>query len=110
MLYAGAAYFLTTSGYPQTATWAVIACGASLTVSYVKAKGEAAIAGSRNIIPHDVLNRLFADGILAFEIRMFILVLGLLTGQLLLAVASIAILASITAVQRLISISVKLEK
>lgn len=110
MLYSGAAYFFASSAHPATATWAVVACGASLTVSYVKAKGEAAVASSKLIIPHAVLNRLFADGILAFELRMFVLWLGLLTGHLLFAVASIAVLASITALQRLITISETLEK
>lgn len=108
MLYSGAGFYLAGETDPTAAVWAVIACGASITVSYVKAKGEAAAASSKNIIPHHVLNKMFADGMLTFEIRMFVLVLGLLTGQLLVAVAGIAILASLTALQRLVTISEKL--
>lgn len=108
MLYSGAAFYLASGTQPAVAVWAVIACGASLTVSYVKAKGEAAVASSRSIVPHAALNRMFADGLLSFEMRMFVLALGLLTGQLLLAVAGIAVLASLTALQRLLTISEKL--
>lgn len=108
MLYSGAAFYLANGTQPAAAVWAVIACGASLTVSYVKAKGEAAVASSRSIVPHAALNRMFADGLLSFEMRMFVLALGLLTGQLLLAVAGIAVLASLTALQRLLTISEKL--
>lgn len=107
MLYSGAAYALATGAFAGEAVWAVIACGASICVSYIKAKGEAAVASKKNI-DHATLNRLFKDGIAPFEIRMAILVLGLLTGQLFFAVAAIAILASFTAVQRLILISRKL--
>lgn len=109
MLYSGAAFYLSLTAYPATAVWAVIACGASLTVSYVKAKGEAAVASGEQRIPHEVLNKMFTDGLLTFEIRMCVLILGLLTGQLLVAVAGIAILATLTAVQRLAAISEKLE-
>ena len=109
MLYSGVAFYLAQSAHPATAVWAVIACGASLTVSYVKAKGEAAVAASKTVIPHEILNRMFADGLLTFEVRMFVLILGLITSQLLIAVIGIAILASLTALQRLIAISEKLK-
>jgi phosphatidylglycerophosphate synthase len=108
LLYSGAAYVLALSNHPATAAWAAAACGASLSVSYVKAKGEAAVATAGKAIPHAVLNRMFADGLLTFEVRMFVLVVGLLCNQLVIAVAVIAILASYTATQRLIRISQKL--
>lgn len=108
MLYSGAAYFLAAGDNPTTAVWAVLACGASLCVSYVKAKGEAAIATSNKVIPHATLNRLFSDGLVPFEIRMTLLILGLLIDQLLLAVIVIAVLASYTALWRLVMISRKL--
>lgn len=108
MLYTGAAYALALSAHPQTAAWAALACGASLCVSYVKAKGEAAVASSAKEIPHAVLNRMFADGLLTFEIRMVVLLAGLVSGYLVWAIAIIAILASFTALQRLVRISGKL--
>lgn len=108
LLYSGAAYALALSSSPTAAAWAVAACGASLCVSYVKAKGEAAVASvasGKKHIPHAKLNRMFSDGLLSFEIRMAVLVLGLLFDKLLWAVAVIAVLASYTAVQRLVRIT-----
>jgi len=92
------------SHHPASAALAAAACGASLCVSYVKAKGEAAVASSKNI-PHATLNKLFKDGLLTFELRMFVLIVGLLAGQVLIAVAFITVLASYTAFQRLMRIS-----
>jgi phosphatidylglycerophosphate synthase len=107
MLYTGAAYWLASGDHPTAAAWAVAACGASLCVSYVKAKGEAAVASSKKEIPHAVLNRMFSDGLLTFEVRMVVLIVGLLAGYLLEAVAVIAVLATYTALQRLVRISAK---
>jgi phosphatidylglycerophosphate synthase len=108
LLYSGAAYALALGDQPTMAAWAVAACGASLCVSYVKAKGEAAVASGEKRIPHAILNRMFADGLLTFELRMAVLVAGLLLDQLLPAVIIIACLASVTAVQRLVRISKQL--
>lgn len=106
MLYTGVAYAITLSDKPTMAVWAVIACGASLTVSYVKAKGETAIAKSQ--LTTTEINLLFADGLMRFEVRMGVLLIGLLSGQVVLAVVIIAIFSSITAVSRLIKISQKI--
>jgi phosphatidylglycerophosphate synthase len=105
LLYSGTAYALALSHHPATAAWAAAACGASLSVSYVKAKGEAAVSASRKQLSHSQLNHLFAGGLLSFEIRMAILVLGLLVNELTIAVIAIAILAGFTALQRLARIS-----
>ncbi len=107
VLYCGAAYSLVAIGQPKYAVWAVAACGASLCVSYVKAKGETAVSGG-NFTPNEI-NRLFQDGLLRFEIRMTILIIGLIFSQLTYAVAIIAILSSITAIDRLIKITRKLQ-
>ncbi|HJQ08768.1 MAG TPA: CDP-alcohol phosphatidyltransferase family protein [Candidatus Saccharimonadales bacterium] len=104
LLYVGAAYALAVGSHPTAAAWAVAACGASLCVSYVKAKGEAAVAAV-GTIDHAKLNRLFKDGLLTFELRMVVLLVGLLFNQLMIAVAVIAVLAAFTAFQRLIRIS-----
>lgn len=108
LLYSGAAYALVTSAHPKTAVWAVAACGASVCVSYVKAKGEAAVAASSKKIPHAVLNRMFSDGLVTFDVRVAILVAGLLFDQLYWAVAVIAVAATCTAFQRLSIISKQL--
>lgn len=105
LLYSGVGYALALSAHPATAAWAAAACGASISVSYVKAKGEAAVAASGRKLSHHELNHLFSGGFLSFEIRMAILVLGLAVNQLVVAVAFIAIFASFTALQRLTRIS-----
>lgn len=105
MLYAGATYSIATSADYSWAFIATIACGASLCVSYIKAKGESAIATSDKKPSHAKLNKMFADGLATFEIRMFLLVIGLITGKLLLIVIIIAILSSLTAIFRLYKIS-----
>ncbi len=103
-LYTGVAYALALGPHPAAAAWAAAACGASICVSYVKAKGEAIAASGIKKIPYTVLNKMFKDGMLTFELRMAVLVAGLLFGQLLIAVAVVAILAGFTALQRLVRI------
>ena len=102
LLYSGAAYAIVATDRPHLAVWAVVACGASLCVSYIKAKGETAVKDT-NLTSNEI-NRLFADGLMRYEIRMFILVIGLLSDRVVLAVMVIAVLASLTAIGRLVRI------
>ncbi len=106
ILYIGASSALVASGYAGWAGWAVAACGASLVVSYVKAKGETAIS-DKKLSPSDI-NRIFADGIMRFEIRMFVLIVGLLTNTLRYALVFIAVTSTLTAIGRFHKISQKL--
>lgn len=107
LLYIGAAYALIALGEPTGAVWAVAAAGASLSVSYVKAKGEAAVTSDR-LSPSQV-NRLFADGLMRFEIRMAFVIIGLLSGQLYAALVAIAVLSTYTAFYRLFRIKKRLQ-
>jgi phosphatidylglycerophosphate synthase len=106
ILYSGIVYSFSVI-HPRYAIWAVIACGSSICVSYVKAKGEAAIASSK--ISGDKLNHLFQEGLLRFEVRMIILILGLFLDRLVIATVVIAVLASFTAIERLVKITSKLD-
>ena len=106
LLYSGAAYALINSGDPNYAVWAVGACGASLLVSYIKAKGETAIAGKK--LSANEINKVFNDGIMRFEIRMAVLIIGLFTDQLKYAVVFIAITSTFNAIGRLITITRRL--
>jgi len=106
MLYTGSAYALACMGRPHATAWAVAACGASICVSYIKAKGEMAIKDTK-LTPNQV-NRLFQDGLGRFEVRMFVLVVGLLANQLLPALILITVLSTFTAFERLIKISRRL--
>jgi len=110
LLYTGIVYYFATGAHSGTAAWAAAALGASVCVSYVKAKGEAAVAsGAGANIPHAKLNSLFKDGFLTFELRMVLLVVGLLTAHLLWAVMIIAVGATYTALQRLARIGKALQ-
>ena len=55
------------------------------------------------------LNKVFADGIMSFEVRMFVLILGMLVNQLLFVVAGIAVLSCFTALQRLVLVTSKIK-
>ncbi len=80
MIYSGVAMYVANSE-PEVLPWVVPAVvGSSILVSYVKAKGEMAVSSGQ----HDkqLLNRAFSQGISRYEIRMFLLVAGLITGFL----------------------------
>ncbi len=99
LLYSGIAYaIIASTGRPYLAVWAVAACGCSLLISYVNAWGEVVFA--KKHINHDV-NKTFRGGLLAFEIRMFLVVIGLLTDRLALLVIVITIGAIYTSLIRL---------
>lgn len=102
-LYTGIAYAFAIGNHPATAAWATGACGASLCVSYIKAKGEAAFASQEKTHHHE-LNMMFKDGLLTFELRMTLLIFGLLFNLLVPATVAITILATYTALQRLLRI------
>jgi CDP-diacylglycerol--glycerol-3-phosphate 3-phosphatidyltransferase len=106
MLYTGAAYAIIATGRVYMAVWAVVACGASLSVSFIKSRGENAFKDTR-LTPSE-LNRVFADGLAKFEVRMAIFIIGLLSGRVILAVIIIAVLAGLTALGRLYRIFKKL--
>jgi CDP-diacylglycerol--glycerol-3-phosphate 3-phosphatidyltransferase len=105
LLYSGAAWYLAQGAHPQYAALAVAACGASICVSFVKAKGEAIVASSGKQIPYPELNRMFSGGLFPFEVRMLVLLIGLLADQLVWAVAAVALFSAITVFQRLFVIS-----
>jgi CDP-diacylglycerol--glycerol-3-phosphate 3-phosphatidyltransferase len=109
LLYTGAAFALANGDHPAAATWAAAGAGASVCVSYVKAKGEAAVASWGGQIDHTKLNRMFSDGLMPFEVRMGLLIAGLLFNQLVIALILITIGAAYTAMWRLITISKALQ-
>jgi CDP-diacylglycerol---glycerol-3-phosphate 3-phosphatidyltransferase len=108
VLYTGAAYSLIQTSY-TAAAWCVVACGASLCVSYVKAKGEAALANKSKGIHHHKLNYVFQDGIMSFEVRMAVLIIGLLVNRLEWAIIFIAITSLWTIIPRFRHIAKELQ-
>ena len=106
ILYSGAAFALISMDQAYWAVWAVAACGASIVVSYIKAKGETAMTGGK--LSANEVNKLFQDGLGRFEIRMFLLIVGLLISELGIVLIVITALSTYTAFERLIKISRKL--
>lgn len=102
LLYIGVAYAIVALGRPYMAVWAVAACGTSLLVSYSNAWGEAVLGKDR--IKSHALNKAFRTGLMSFEIRMSVLVIGVASGRLILAAMVIAILSAMTAFGRFINI------
>jgi CDP-diacylglycerol---glycerol-3-phosphate 3-phosphatidyltransferase len=78
---------------------AVIALSVSLITSYLNAWGEVALQGKQN--SYHKINSTLRSGLLGFELRMALLVFGLLSGQIVVALILIAALGSITVGQRL---------
>lgn len=88
---------------------AVVALGTSMLVSYTKAKGEMAIASLKYSEPQ-TLNRLFSDGIARYEVRMFLIVIGLLFPILPQILWVIILLTTITTITRFLKISRYIKK
>ncbi|MDB5163809.1 MAG: hypothetical protein JWS12_427 [Candidatus Saccharibacteria bacterium] len=95
ILYIGITYAFAFGHRPTSAVWATAALGASLLVSYVNAWGEAVISTKH------ATNKAFRSGLLSFDLRMVLIVLGLLFNKLNVAVVIIALLALVTVFQRL---------
>jgi CDP-diacylglycerol--glycerol-3-phosphate 3-phosphatidyltransferase len=80
IIYSSLAIF-TLKHHPEVAMWMIVAvCGSSLLVSYVKAKGEMAIGD--HTADKQALNREFSDGFGRYEIRMFLLVIGIVSDSI----------------------------
>lgn len=84
----------------------VAVLGLSLLVSYIKAKGEMAL--STGGYDPQKLNRIFSAGFARYEVRMFIVVVGLLSGRIITALYVLLVLLFITCVQRFIKVSKEL--
>lgn len=90
--------------YDSNALWQIVAlCGSSLLVSYTKAKGEMAIAGRRNDV--QALNRQFGVGIASYEVRMTVIIFGLLFGILELIIPLLVAANLLTVAARFLEVS-----
>jgi len=107
-LYSGIAYYLVSTAAAQGHNVGLyglliaFALGGSVLVTYMNAWGEVVISGHQKA-GHKV-NDSLRTGLLGLEVRMFIVVVGLLTGWLTEAIIVIAIFAWVTAFERLSNI------
>ena len=107
ILYIGIIFFLVgTQSLVEDAAYiaalVVAACGGSVLVSYVNAWGDAVLSAHPD--KKHAVNQTFRSGLMRFEIRMTLIVFGLLTGWLLPVVAVIAVLVWWTAFDRLTNV------
>lgn len=109
MLYVGAGYLFVSQDMPYFAVWAILACGIAVTVSYINAWGEVAIAKSpqKNISHHQ--NKSFRTGLMTYDVRIFIVIVGLATDRLPLVIIVIAVLSLVTGLQRIINVIQKID-
>ncbi len=111
ILYAGIIYYAGANHYSAIyLVFVLVALGSSLSVSYVKAKGEAAISTLQKKFSHQELNRFFSSGMLSYEVRMTLLVIGLLFNIIMPVVILIAVFSSYTVLTRLNDIMDYLKK
>lgn len=104
-LYAGIIYVLAQHQPVWVLVVALVACGASLCTSYIRAVGDIALLTSDKKFPEKLVNKAFRGGILSFEVRVTLMIIGLAANQLPLIVILIAIGATWTAFGRLMKIS-----
>ncbi len=106
-VYVGIIYLFAVTGQPAYILLAtMIACGTSLIIPFINAKGEAIIATYGHELSYDRLSRMFTGGLLPYEARILIVIIGLLIGGSVLpwAMFVVAVLATLTMFERLTSI------
>lgn len=102
LLYIGIAYFFVQNDLEIFAVWSVAVCAGALLVSYVKAKAETAVKDKD--LSANQINRLFKSGLMRYEVRMFVLIIGLIFNVLPAAVVVLAVTSWLTAFWRLIKV------
>lgn len=107
MIYGGIAYYLSQTVYYSWAWVPMLALGTTLTVTYVKAKGEVAYAISHGSTDHHKVNRHYNEGWVPFESRILIIIIGLFISQILAATIIIAALGIYSTFERINTITKK---
>ena len=104
LMYVGLTQYVLIQGSANYTWLPAAVLGGSLVVSYIKAKGEMALATQGG---HDAqkLNRVFSDGVARYEVRMALIVLALLSGRVVFVLWVLLILVTYTALQRIIKVS-----
>ncbi|MEX2014965.1 MAG: CDP-alcohol phosphatidyltransferase family protein [Candidatus Saccharimonadales bacterium] len=101
LIFSATTYYISQSSTPEWSFIAALALGASLSVSYAKAKAEVSLTIKKRLSDHHKINRHFSEGVASFEIRMALMALGMLSGNLLLATSIVAALSTFAMFERL---------
>lgn len=100
VLYVGITLAVLSSNPSKTSVVVLVAAlGTSVLISYLNAWGEVVITNHAKSRDHKI-NKTFRSGLLGFDLRMALIVAGLLADKLLLAVYVILILGVLTVLQR----------
>jgi len=110
LIYAALGYWLAINEGANYAIFAIIALGGSFMVTYIKTKGEAVLSKSDRSLSATQLNRIFSRGVMRFEIRMFLIVLALITGEVLVFIAFIGLFAWFSAFSQFATVIEQLDK
>lgn len=113
ILYIGIAAFFVWSDQAGLAVWAVLACGAGLLVSYINAWGEVVtkdIKDDEHRTNKSFRTGTFTSGVMTFDVRMFLIIVGLLVNQLGAIIIFVGLLSWVTALQRTNLVLKKLHK
>ncbi len=109
MLYCGMAIFMIDSGASKTTLVVLVAAlGISVLTSYLNAWGEVVLTHYSKTKLHQI-NQTFRSGLLSFDIRMVLIIIGLVSGRLTIVLYVISILGFVTVVQRFTNISQNLK-
>lgn len=107
LIFMALAYRFALDNEPQAVLATVAAITGAFAVSYIKAKGETAMKDSHLSVQE--INKIFQSGLMRYEIRMALLVIGLIFSSLLIPTMwLLATLAWLTAFYRLVVISDKI--
>lgn len=107
LLYLGISAYLVKTGQPYISVVALGALGASMTTSYINAWGDVVMTSYKQ--SGHIVNKTVRGGFLPFEVRMFLLVVGLLLNQLPFVLYLIFILVTMTAFERLMRVAKRLK-
>lgn len=103
LLYCGMMAFLIQGPVTSTALVVLVAAlGVSILITYLNAWGEAVLASTSD--KNRTINKTFRGGLLGFDARMVLIIIGLATGQIITMLCVILILGIVTVIQRFTNI------
>ena len=108
IIYVGIGAYLSTIANSDLMVWSIAALGISIIISYTNAWGEVIV--TRAGISTKQTNKTFRGGIMSFDVRMFLLVVGLLFDVLPAIIVIITIFGVITIIERTIIVANKVRK
>lgn len=107
ILYTGIAAYVVNTGQPNLSIVAIGALGASMCTSYINAWGD--VVMTTHHVPSHKVNKSLRGGFLPFEVRMFLLVIALFFNQFGTVLYIILVLATLTAIERLMRVIQRLK-